>query len=171
MCTIKNGAAALVALMLAGTVPYFHMAATANGEQVSAIRLAAIERLQSKLGTIRGTIKPDSRNVYLTPKMIEQLKPIRPSTLVATHASGLEEVADLPVLSTGFQLPQFADVDEREIYRMAGLTRNEKWNDQSMITSSTGNFSLPDTADMDVLERAVENMLHDYAREFGPATP
>jgi hypothetical protein len=51
-------------------------AAQANESTSSAIHKAAAERLQKKLGTIRGTIKPAAQNVFLTEFMIEQLKPI-----------------------------------------------------------------------------------------------
>ncbi len=50
--------------------------AHADGATSSSIHKAAAERLQAKLGTIRGTIKPATQNVFLTEFMIDQLKPI-----------------------------------------------------------------------------------------------
>ena len=58
--------------------------AAQSEEHISSVRRAAIEKLQDKLGTMRGSIKPKQKRVYLTPIMIEQLKPITPkSHLVA----------------------------------------------------------------------------------------
>ncbi len=54
----------------------FTNAAQAEDSRSSSIHKAAAVRLQAKLGTIRGTIKPAARNVFLTEFMIDQLKPI-----------------------------------------------------------------------------------------------
>lgn len=51
-------------------------AAQADDTKSSSIHKFAAERLQEKLGTIRGTIKPAAQNVFLTEFMIDQLKPI-----------------------------------------------------------------------------------------------
>jgi len=62
----------------------------------SNVRKAAIARMQEKLGTLRGTIRPGSPDVRLTEQMIELLAPIRarngvvearPATPVSSNAS------------------------------------------------------------------------------------
>ena len=63
--------------LLTATAFTFSHTALAGGNSSSAIHKAAAERLQSKLGEIRGTIKPAAQNVFLTEFMIEQLKPIK----------------------------------------------------------------------------------------------
>ena len=63
--------------LLTATAFTFSHTALAGGNGSSAIHKAAAERLQSKLGEIRGTIKPAAQNVFLTEFMIEQLKPIK----------------------------------------------------------------------------------------------
>ena len=66
----KNTTALLVASLALSNV------AQAGDSTSSSIHKFAAERLQEKLGTIRGTIKPAAQNVFLTEFMIEQLKPI-----------------------------------------------------------------------------------------------
>ncbi len=51
----------------------------ARAEYISQVRLAAIERMQSKLGTIRGSLTQSSNNIFLTTMMIEMLRPILPT--------------------------------------------------------------------------------------------
>ena len=61
----------------------FIFPALADEEPVSSVRQAAIKKMEQKLGTMRGTIEIDQRYIYLTPKMIEQLKPITAHSHVA----------------------------------------------------------------------------------------
>ena len=79
----------LPALMVVATTTLIaSLPVLADGE-ISSVRKAAIEKLQKKLGTIRGSIKPDQRHIYLTPGMIEKLKPITPySHVIAKSLAG-----------------------------------------------------------------------------------
>lgn len=53
----------------------------AQGKQDHSIRAAAIAKMQEKLGGLRGTIALDARFIFLTEKMLDHLKPARPSSL------------------------------------------------------------------------------------------
>ena len=77
-------------VMLVTSVAISHMAQADS----SSIHKAAAERLQTKLGSIRGTIKPAAQNVFLTEFRIEQLKPIvvgSDDERAALHSYGVDE--------------------------------------------------------------------------------
>ncbi|MEE9313553.1 MAG: hypothetical protein V3V02_02800 [Rhizobiaceae bacterium] len=128
--------------------------AVVNAEQISKVRQAAIEQMQGRLGAIRGSIKPSTEHIFLTEAMIEQLKPIRlavPQVKATPEiaANDIDVAAEHPQGKTSRQLAE-------EIYTAVDL----KTIDRTMITNSVAG-TLPETADIEELERAVDRMLSD----------
>jgi len=76
MRTLSWAMAGIIGLGL-GTSMGVPTASQAEVRYDSSVRRAAIERMQDKLGAMRGSITPESRNVRLTEQMIELLAPIR----------------------------------------------------------------------------------------------
>lgn len=66
-------------LLLTIAVSAITTAAVAEDRGISSVRKAAIERMQSRLGGIRGSIAPGDINVRLTTRMIEMRRPHKPS--------------------------------------------------------------------------------------------
>ena len=64
--------------LLVGSAPIV----LAGEKPVSKIRKAAIERMQEKLGGLRGSIAPQDRIVMLTNKLIEMQKPVQRATRI-----------------------------------------------------------------------------------------
>lgn len=64
-----------IAIFLAAALAAFTQTATADDRGISSVRQAAIERMQARLGSIRGSIAPADINVRLTPRMIEMRRP------------------------------------------------------------------------------------------------
>jgi len=125
-----------------------------NAQQISTVRKAAIERMQTKLGSIRGSLNPGSRNVYLTEKMIEQLKPIRTTPVVAEQfpaqpAQDAElSIVDLGRTKTSTELA-------REIYRSVGLVADQELENNKRAAT------MPNSSDIDSIMRAVDRMIAD----------
>ncbi len=69
--------AACLALVLAAAP-----VATAGERSISKVRQAAIERMQQKLGGLRGSIAPQDRIIMLTNKLIEMRKPVPEPTRI-----------------------------------------------------------------------------------------
>ncbi|MEM8749959.1 MAG: hypothetical protein AAGF28_06625 [Pseudomonadota bacterium] len=102
----------------------------------SSIHQAAAERLQHKLGTIRGSIDRDAHNVFLTLGMIERLKPFRLEDEVAEQSQQTSLRNDKDATVTG------------------GVAAKPG---HKPVLNST----MPDTADMDAIVDAVERMTRD----------
>lgn len=128
---MKTSKARSIVAVLAYALPTY--VSTAYAERVSAVRQAAIEKMQSKLGTIRGSIDPDDRHIYLTEGMIERLKPIRPGTTELRRA--------VPI-SNG-QTASLAGDDDRN------LTTNS-------VSPAKVQGTLPDTTDLDAIMKAID---------------
>lgn len=56
--------------------------ASANDDRVSPIRKAAIERMQAKLGDLRGSISPQDSIIMLTNRLLDMQKPVRQSSQI-----------------------------------------------------------------------------------------
>jgi len=56
--------------------------AFADNKPISSIRKAAIERMQEKLGGLRGSIAPEDRIIMLTNRLLDMQKPVRQSTRI-----------------------------------------------------------------------------------------
>lgn len=96
--------------------PFAH----AGQEGISMVRQAAIERLQSKLGGLRGTLKPGAERVFLTEEMIEQLKPIK-----VVQRERLKDVTQSGTQSGFVTAAGGEKIALSEIYGVAGLPQNE----------------------------------------------
>lgn len=79
-------------MIVAGNAP----TAYADDTSVSKIRKAAIERMQGRLGGLRGSITYQERIVMLTNKLIEMQKPVRQPT----HVRGSRGFDTLTTAST-----------------------------------------------------------------------
>jgi len=64
--------------LLVGSAPL----SLANEKPISSVRKAAIERMQEKLGGLRGSIAPQDRIIMLTNRLLDMQKPVRHSTRV-----------------------------------------------------------------------------------------
>ncbi|MEE9375630.1 MAG: hypothetical protein V3V04_04785 [Rhizobiaceae bacterium] len=127
----------------------------AESESISTVRKAAIDRMQSRLGSIRGSIKPNEEHIFLTEGMINNLKPIRESralNTVAVEEGGKDKIKKSGLDANGKTTRELAE----DIYRSVGL----KNIDRSSITHSIAGH-LPETSDMDILEKAVERMVSE----------
>ncbi|MEL6946103.1 MAG: hypothetical protein AAFO73_00515 [Pseudomonadota bacterium] len=107
----------------------------------SNIREAAIERMQEKLGTLRGSIAPKARNVRLTDQMIELIAPIRPNADTPLDV-GANRPADI-------DRPGSADIDQT-------TTASSQSQRPSRIERKRRDRG---TSDVDAIMRAVEAML------------
>ncbi len=117
----------LAAMGLAATIAYAPSAVAS----MSSVQRAAIEKMQSKLGAIRGSIEPNNHNIFLTIDMIERLKPIRPG-----------DFAPKP------QGPPMADQTPSDTAGLADAVSHE------VFANTTG--SLPNTDDMDAIMEALD---------------
>lgn len=77
---------------------------------MSSIRKAAIERLQGKLGGLRGTIERNDRFIFLTNSMIERLKPIGPIGSSANTADTMTTGGTTPNKPAG--MPNTSNIDD-----------------------------------------------------------
>ncbi|MEL6504052.1 MAG: hypothetical protein AAFQ10_06305 [Pseudomonadota bacterium] len=108
----------LLTLVLAIT-----LATPAAAEPVSSIRQAAIERLEQKLGTMRGTIKRKQRRIYLTRTMVERFKPLDGRETFARRLARLKREENPQPLQTiaGDRRVEVDGVSMAEIYAIAGI--------------------------------------------------
>lgn len=110
--------------------------AHAQQNGVSMVRQAAIDRLQSKLGTLRGALKPGADRVFLTEEMIEQLKPIKVSKREPLQEVGPEASYSGFVTTAGGE-----KIGMSEIYGAAGFTVSDENASYDMGTTATVNSS------------------------------
>lgn len=99
------------------------VAGPAVAQPVSSIRQAAIERLEQKLGTMRGTIEVKQQRVYLTRTMVERFKPLDGRETFAQRMARLAREENPPALQaiTGNRRVKVDGVSMAEIYAMAGI--------------------------------------------------
>ncbi|MEM9732498.1 MAG: hypothetical protein AAF903_03305 [Pseudomonadota bacterium] len=92
-------------------------------EQRSSVRQAAIERLEQKLGTMRGTIKRMQRSIYLTRTMVERFKPLDGTETFAQRLARLQREENPQALQTiaGDHPIKVDGVSMAEIYAIAGI--------------------------------------------------
>ena len=112
----------LIALLAAIWVP----ASTAHS--FSGVQEAAAERLRTKLGTIRGSIEPDRKFVFLTQRLIERWKPIPRAS-----AAGMDNTTTAAI-----------DAAKSGAPKTSGRSRDAN--------------TFPDTSDIDEILRAVDRL-------------
>lgn len=73
--------------------------AVAGEKPISSIRKAAIERLQQKLGSLRGSIAYEDHIIMLTNRLLEMQKPVRQSSFRVRGSRGFDTLTTGGTLS------------------------------------------------------------------------
>ena len=131
----------------------------ANAQTVSKVRQAAIDRMQNKLGDIRGSLKRGSSNIYLTEMMIERLRPI-PTTAVATEHTSTPYAQNTELTKIYKERAKTTDELVREIYASIGLVAEQEINhNESLASADLTSSTMPNTSDINAIMRAVDRMV------------